>query len=482
MALTAAEQAEMDQLNQEVGHLLPSQPKGLTPQEHAEMQSLEQEVGHLAPQTSTAQPVAAQAQDRMADAGLQGFGQGGTLGYLPELQAGFGHAIESANEALGGDEATPYADLRAHFQKRNDALAAANPKTTFAGNVAGAVATLPVGGPMAKGASTAAKVGRAALIGGAYGAAANPGGEDLIDNPVENLKARAINMGIGSAGGAALEGAGNAMFKSGLKKIDAKVIEKGAKPFSEVALENGMSGTTKQIANQAEKLLNDTKAARDGLYQKAAEVGAIFDPQRAFKEALDEAVRMGEADPVGMGKISKDLQKKLTEYMEHGPVNAEQASEWKTNLYNSMPESAYNKFGKLKGPVQKIQKMAANGIKNEIEGAANSAAPGLGDAIADTNETMQTLLSARKPLQTQARNAKSINALTSVDAMLGTGAAAASHDPLVTAGVMAAKKAADISKTTAARTIGGRTLMGAGGMTSFAPAASPWLMMNQGGQ
>lgn len=54
MALTAAEQAELSQLEKELGSLAPANGAsgGLTPEEQKELQKLEGEVGHLAPQAS----------------------------------------------------------------------------------------------------------------------------------------------------------------------------------------------------------------------------------------------------------------------------------------------------------------------------------------------------------------------------------------------------------------------------------------------
>jgi hypothetical protein len=304
---------------------------------------------------------------------------------------------------------------------------------------------------------------------------------DVATDPLTALS-RAGKFGMNAVDVGAAK-AGKALFKSGLKKIDQAVLEKGAKPFSEIALEKGLTGSVGKIRDASEQLLKDTKAGRDILHEAADTAGAVVDPKTAFKDALDKTIKMGERDP-GLRELADKLKDKINLYIEHGPVPLSQASEWKTNLYNALPESAYDKFGRMKGPAERIHKSLANGLKNSIEAAGNSVVPGLGDKIGQANETMQTLLTARKPLKTAAKAAKNINAVTSVDAMLAAGTAAASHNPLTTAGVVALKKAADISKSTAFRTKAGKALMDVSERGGLTPAASqllqsPWLGLKE---
>lgn len=303
---------------------------------------------------------------------------------------------------------------------------------------------------------------------------------DIVTDPLTALS-RAGKLGANVLDVGA-QSAGKKMFKSGLKKVDQAVAEKGAKPFSDVMLENKISGTSQQIQKQSESLLRDTKSARDILHEAADNAGAMVDPKVAFKDSLDKAVKMGERDP-GLKDLAEKLKDKIQVYMDHGPVPLSQASEWKTNLYNALPDSAYDKFGKLKGPADRVQKSMASGLKTSIEDAGNKAAPGMGDQIAQANETMQTLLSGRKPLKQAVRSAKNINPVTSVDVMLGGATAAATHNPYQTAAMMAVKKAGDISKTTGFRTTAGKGLIRAGETGLLTPAVnrlvlqSPWTKM-----
>jgi len=283
------------------------------------------------------------------------------------------------------------------------------------------------------------------------------------------------------------EAVGKTVFKSGLKKIDQAVAEKGAQPLSDVLISNGISGTTKQIRSASEKLLNDTKSGRDALHAEADAAGAMVDPSIAFKDSLDKVTKMGERDP-GLKELADKLKEKIQTYIDHGPVPLSQASEWKTNLNSAMPESSFDKFGRLKGPADRINKSMAGGLKREIEASGNRVSEGLGDEIGAANDQMQTLLTARKPLKTAAKAAENINAVTSVDAMLAGLGGAATHNLPETAAILAAKKAADLSKTTAARTTAGRAIMGLGNTNSITPFVnqsiihSPWANMQQGGE
>jgi len=301
-------------------------------------------------------------------------------------------------------------------------------------------------------------------------------GVDVVTDPLTAIAKTAkfgtniLDRGVASVG--------TKIYKSGLKKIDQAVLEKGAKPFSDLMLEHGASGTTNQIRKSSEELLSSTKSARDELHTIADVAGVKVDPAVAFKSAIDEAVRLGEKDP-GLADLATKLKEKFMTYVNHGPVPLSQASEWKTNLYNAMPESAFDKFGKLKGPAQRIEKLATGGLRDEIINTANKAAPGLGEQINKTNETMQTILAARKPLKIAAKSAKSVNMVTPVDAILGGLGATATHDPVWTAALVGTKKLADLSKTTAARTVAGKAMTGFKNrnVLTRGVSQSPWVKM-----
>lgn len=225
-------------------------------------------------------------------AALQGFGQGGTLGYLPQAQAGVAYGLERVlPESLGGGNDT-YEVLKKQFEKRNQALEAAHPIATTAGNIAGAVATLPAGGELAEGASLAAKAGRAAGVGAGYGALANPeGAPSITEDPYANLKARLQNAVAGGATGGIAEGTlaglgaglekwgGRLADKTVVKQIGANanqiknILKKDELPTVEGLLvnENLMKpGTTlEDVAGTTKNILNEDGPKIGQLYDKA---------------------------------------------------------------------------------------------------------------------------------------------------------------------------------------------------------------------
>lgn len=278
----------------------------------------------------------------------------------------------------------------------------------------------------------------------------------------------------------AAEAGGESMYKSGLKKADQAIAEKGAAPLSDLLMENNIAGTAKQVRSKAAELANNVKAERDVLHQTADASGVLIDPKEALADAKAEAERIAKVDP-SQKDLSEKILARIKEYEDVGPVPVSQASEWKTNIYNSMPESAYDKLGRLKGPAQRIEKQMSGGLKTAIEGVSTPAAPDLGAQISKRNEQLQTLLSSRKPLKKMATAATSSNIVTPVDAMVGTATAMASHDPMTVAAAMGAKKLADLSKTTWFRTHGGRILKSIGEQNALDPVArrllinkSPW--------
>lgn len=165
----------------------------------------------------TAQPVAAQTEAKgktgVGESYLQGFGQGGTFGYLPELQAQAGYYGGNIAEALGGPNADTLDQLRDYFGKRNTQIKEEHPIAYGAGDVTGAVATTPIvgaglaraGGLAARGASAIPLVADAAAgvaeYGGALkeGAKAIPYAGKLVDPAIAATKASAEGAGYGGA-------------------------------------------------------------------------------------------------------------------------------------------------------------------------------------------------------------------------------------------------------------------------------------------
>ncbi len=217
MALTRKEQAELDSLQKEVGHLEPQSKGGLTPDEQLEMQSLEQEVGH---QASIPQTI------------LEHGANAATMGYLPQLQAMAEPVTNAIGNMVTGNnvEATPYVQARDQGIKRLQEEQQANPKTALASQVGGTIlgaAATPIPG---LGASKGIVSGMLKGAGGgaAQGFLQNPGDIKGEVDPLQ-LGDRASNAAKGAAIGGAAGGV-TEVAKKGLR-----ALARGPETLKEVA-------------------------------------------------------------------------------------------------------------------------------------------------------------------------------------------------------------------------------------------------------
>lgn len=257
-----------------------------------------------------------------------------------------------------------------------------------------------------------------------------------------------------------VESLGKSVYKSGLKKVDERLIERGVKPLSDVLLEHGApTGTTKKIAEEAKNINSASLSEREALYEQVKAAKEKVDIGAAAKKAKKYLAEIVDADDPALEEVAKQLQDRLDRYTAKGFIDVDKASRWKTNIYNSLPQSAYDQHGRMLPQVQDFMKKLGSDFRQAIIDAGEKAEKGLGNKIDKANETMGSIIQAKKPLAMQIRRGETPNLVTSVDGMLAAGTALASHDPTTTAAIMAAKKAADLSKTTYARTKAGKGLI-----------------------
>ena len=257
---------------------------------------------------------------------------------------------------------------------------------------------------------------------------------------------------------------GEMTYRSGLKNVDKEVSEYGGKKLSKVLLDEGApTGSMKQVKEYTEQVLVPKyDATRKDLYAQVDSGGATVDASFAQDKAREVINRMRQ-DP-GLRDKANAMSEFVDKYTQEGAVTVQQMSDWKTNLYNALPDAAFNPDRTLSNWGKKVQKALSEGFKDEIENAGNFVRKGLGDDISKVNEKWGTVLQSQKPMAREARKAETVDSFTSVDAIL-TGAMAA--DPVMAGGALALKKGADAAKTTGARTRVGKGLM------SVAPWADP---------
>lgn len=254
--------------------------------------------------------------------------------------------------------------------------------------------------------------------------------------------------------GPALESLGESAYKSGFKNIDKKLIEKGKTPLSEILLENGApAGTTKSIAGEMGNIAADTAAQRQGAYDVTDLLAGKISPEaHTFENATDELERMRRDPRARYQKLADDLEMQLNDLKKSGPQDIGTVSEWKTNSYDNLPDSAFGPMGKVRGPAKRFDRALGEDLRQTILEHGEKAAPGMGENIDKINNTWGSLLNSEKPTTAQINRGETINSFTPVDAALA----------MIHPTAEIAKKAADLAKTTWLRTHGGKAMMGVG--------------------
>jgi hypothetical protein len=290
---------------------------------------------------------------------------------------------------------------------------------------------------------------------------------------------------------------GKKLYKSGFKKIDERLLEKNVKPISDVMWERGrLTGGPESLQEQAEVLNKAIEKDRGALYDQADSLGAQVDMESASKKALTESQRLqGVRGAEDVGKSLEDYVKgyyqpkdapqsfnPLTlrdEPVKLPPLSVREASEVKTRFWDSLPDNAFNKVGKVKGDAKKVNKLMGGGTAEEIVNSANKVKPGLGDEIDLLNQDWSSIIAAQKPMMTEVRKANTKNAVSSVDGALGGMTMA---NPGAGAAVLAGKKFGDLSKGSWFRTKGGKMMYEAGESKALDPLTRQLLINELGPQ
>jgi hypothetical protein len=268
---------------------------------------------YLAKKSESVKPEASLG--RMAQTALESYGNTATLGYLPHAQAAVERLLPDPRKGVdeellkkGFSITTPqegYIQSRDSNIKRQQALRAENPKSAFAGDVAGIIGGTLVTGAAGKvigaGSNASGFLGRlkdAGKAGATIGAIANPGDVEGEYSPAQLLD-RAANAGKGAAFGVIAQAGSEGVAKAGkgladyfkgkagekaagaigANKSDMKRLGKqGAEKLGKDALEEGLVGpfsTPSSIAKNAESKLDDVGERIGGLIETADKAGTI---------------------------------------------------------------------------------------------------------------------------------------------------------------------------------------------------------------
>ena len=246
-------------------------------------------------------------------------GQGLSAGFQDEASAAIQPGVDKLMDFFTGNnvadsDTSTYDERVAGFREDNDTAREANPKTAFAGELAGAgISALAGGGLLGKAAQGTGKLAQAANVSqkvgalkqaaaaGAVGGAGYSEGEDLG----EVAKDSAFGAAAGLAAGGVAKGAGKA-FKT-VAEYTGKGFKKGFDKISEKLLgaSEGMANLADNLATQNIELKSST-INRIGL-DKAKKIGRAL---------IDDGVATRPATANAYYKIVDDLKKKAGKQLE----------------------------------------------------------------------------------------------------------------------------------------------------------------------
>jgi len=241
---------------------------------------------------------------------LRGISQSVTLGFGDEIQA----AIESALTDK------TYVQSRDESRMNNAAARNENPLTYAAGELAGGVATAFAPGlNLAKGATMAARVGKAAALGGVYGL-----GNSTADLTKGEVKEAAVDTATGAALGGALQYGGEKIVEGAKKAV--KPISEYFKDFAEKRAVKSAGAMLKDFRSLDGKPGGVNEFGR-ALLDETAEMNGKQVPIVGFGDTLEKVAAKGKAlrEQSGkkIGEIVDFLDDKALEYREALPdINA----------------------------------------------------------------------------------------------------------------------------------------------------------------
>jgi hypothetical protein len=327
-------------------------------------------------------------ESRMLEAGIEGLGQGASLGYGNELAAALEQVTFPVASFLTGQDvqADPYLEARDKYEARTKQLEAENPGSYMTGNIGGALATgiATAGLTGVNAASNLGKIGQAVGIGAGLGALQD------VDNKQGEYSFGVMDRLKNAAIGGALGGT----FQTG-----ANLLKKAPAALASTA-EDLAENATGATRTQAEKFAPD--AGRQLLDRKLIKFGDSAEniAQRTGQEmdnaakAIDESLKALDAKGVtaSADNIVAELEKKIAS-LRADPSQADIVKKLenivlditatgKSNIPLSAAEQTKRGFNRMSKNWQDLEKGQAGkaaylSYMDEVEKAANAADPAL---------------------------------------------------------------------------------------------------------
>lgn len=273
---------------------------------------------------------------------------------------------------------------------------------------------------------------------------------DILTDPLtlitKAIKSAPYLQQLVNAPGKASEALGEAIYKSALKAKDPKA----AKAAGEILIESGAPvGGAEKLAMKIQDAATTMGKLRQGLYDRFTELGGKIDVTEGTFANANGVLKGMRQNPTLRG-AADELEEMIFQYKGEGFVPIDVMSAWKTQLYDSLPKSAFN-GPKLSNPAKMFKAALAKDMKTAIINAGNKVEKGLGDSIDTINSKWGTLLDVSPDMQ------KAVNPRGSLGLMID-GAVLASTGPKG----YVVKKAYDVASSPYAKTLAGKALMSAG--------------------
>jgi hypothetical protein len=401
------------------------------------------------------------------EAGLEHYGNAATLGYLPHIQAATEPAFNKVMDLITGGNVSE-GDDRDYLKRRDENLKrielegkehpVASGLGTVGGIVASAVAPM---GSAAKGATLGAKALQGAKVGGALGAAANPGDIEGEVSPLQvggRLKNAAIGSAVGAAIPTALEG-----VKSGSQKVADFLRTKAAlkatrslgRPTPTQAKNMAASGQDEILGRElldsgAIPYLGTPKRIQtrvEGLKEKAGqEIGdliesggnqKVIDSQKMALDILDSPEMAEMRKTPGMESAVAAIEKQVETLASNGELTLKEAQKLRQGIDKSIN---FNKAApEMRGAQEGLYKQRT-AIRDSMNEAIEKANPSAGkDALKIANKRYNNLSEAEDILEKEIGRNQANRAVSLTDTIM-TGAGAATGGPVTAVALGAANK------------------------------------------
>lgn len=412
----------------------------------------------------------------------RGLANGATLGFEPQIVG----ALEAAKDSITGNNKDKsaldlYRQYRDSQYKANDAAKAANPKTYFAGNLAGGAATsfvpgLNIGASLEGAAGLGALAGlgnsradltkgeiapaiRDAAVGAGVGMALKPVGDYLtnkfagtatpaLENISEDAQRKAGDHALKALGVTRsqmqeeLDQAGNILgdsdYRAGL----------GQEALKHLKFKGGMEGFRQSVKDslqdtidQQQDILNQAKQGLNGVNNPQGVSPSLA--KDLYGDMRTNLRDLSLSEP--KQSVLDNLQNDFTDYISRVGGSANQNNPIYLNNLKQKLGAEIGKRGfqqadrELSGSTG-IQKDMYNTLKTRIEDLAEAAQPGLKDQLVGTNDQMGKLLGLTKlALQAHAKQSTQNNHLGDVVAYTA-GKYLGEGNPLTGIAALGAKK------------------------------------------